>query len=243
MPNTLIPSFFQIDHEPEENIDACTTVRFNSPSCSYPEFPGCFQCDVSNPYYRVAVTFHYFCHIVAFTCCLLFLTKCIIAWRVVADELSNPTTMTPCGVVCITLISVAAGRGFIGEFIVILTSIFHILLSIWFLYIAIYKFRQSPDPGWFPNTVGIAYAAVKTWLYFALPGIAIMGVSLSCLIFLSRSCRPFTSFLTFCLYTLSCPTALYGLSVHDLSHRVSSVLALSMLLDYFHGIVPDIFAL
>ena len=162
----------------EENIDTCTTVHFYSPHCIYSEFPGCFDCDMSNPIYLIAVTFHYFCHCVAAICCLLFLTKCLIAWRVVADELSNPTTSTPCGVVCITLICVAAGRGIIGEVVVLVTSAFHFMLSIWFLYMAIFKYHLWPDPGWFPNTVGIAYAAVKTWLYFPVPGLIFMVVRL-----------------------------------------------------------------
>ena len=85
------------------------------------------------------------------------------------------------------MVCVSAGQGAIGEFVVITTSIFHILLSFWFLYIAMYKFRLWPDPGWFPNTVGIAYAAVKTWLYFPVIGLGILGVGLStaetCLVF------------------------------------------------------------
>lgn len=161
----------------EENIGSCSTVRFNSAQCTYPEFPGCFECDTTDPIYRFVITFHYFCHCVAGTCCLLFLAKCVIAWRTVADELSNPTTSTPCGVVCITIICVAAGRGLVGEAIVLITSVFHVLLSFWFLYIAICKYRLWPDPGWFPNTVGIAYAAIKTWLYFPVPGFVFMTVS------------------------------------------------------------------
>lgn len=165
-------------------MDACTTVRFYSAQCSYPEFPGCFECDTTNSIYRGVLIFHYFCHCFALLCCLLFLAKCAIAWRVVTDELNNPTTSTPCGVVCITMICVAAGRGFIGEVVVTLTSVFHILLSFWFLYIATYKFRQLPDPGWFPNTVGIAYAAVKTWLYFPSLGLCIMALCMVYLLFL-----------------------------------------------------------
>jgi hypothetical protein len=161
----------------EENMDSCTTVQFFSPRCTYPEFPGCFDCDTQNPIYLGVLTFHYFCHTVALLCCLVFLAKCLIAWRVVADELSNPTTSTPCGVVCITLICVAAGRGPIGEAVVLITSLFHFILSIWFLYIAVIKFRLWPDPGWFPNTVGLAYAAVKSWLYFPVLGLFYMGVS------------------------------------------------------------------
>ena len=161
----------------EENIGSCTTVHFHSPQCTYPEFPGCFDCDISDPIYQLTITFHYFCHCVAATCCLLFFGKCILAWRVVVDELSNPATSTPMGVVCITIICVAAGRGWIGEVIVLVTSAFHLLLSFWFLFMAIVQFRLWPDPGWFPNTVGIAYAAVKTWLYFPIPGLFLMSVS------------------------------------------------------------------
>jgi hypothetical protein len=161
----------------EENLASCSTVRFNSAQCTYPEFPGCFECDTTDPIYRSVLTFLYICHCVAGACCLLLLAKCAIAWRTVADELSNPTTSTPCGVVCITIICVDAGRGLLGEAIVLITSVFHVLLSFWFLYIAIYKYRLWPDPGWFPNTVGIAYAAIKTWLYFPIPGIVLMTVS------------------------------------------------------------------
>ena len=145
----------------EENIDECTTVQFFSPQCTYPEFPGCFECDVTNPIYILAVSFHYFCHIVALICCLIFLAKCAIAWRVVADELSNPTTSTPCGVVCITLICVAAGRWTIGYYTVMITSFFHFILSLWFLYIAICKFRLYPDPGWFVSTLEINLCTVS----------------------------------------------------------------------------------
>lgn len=158
--------------------------------------------------------FHYFCHIVAATCCLLFLTKCILAWKTVADELSNPATATPVGVVCITLICVAAGRGTVGEVIVICTSIFHVLLSFWFLYIAIFKFRLWPDPGWFPNTVGIAYASIKTWLYFPVPGLAIMVV---------RSCNESSVALVTSLFAHVLLVAMYGLPFLYIPYCVSVV--------------------
>jgi hypothetical protein len=159
----------------EENSDSCTPAFFYSKQCSYPEFPGCFECDTTNPTYIAVVSFHYFCHCVALTCCILFIAKCILAWKVVADELSNPTTATPIGVVCITLICVAAGRfGPIGECAVLLTSAFHVLISFWFIYMAVFVFRLQPDPSWFPCTVGIAYAAVKSWIYYTIPGFMIM---------------------------------------------------------------------
>lgn len=51
------------------------------------------------------------------------------------------------GVVCITVICVLAGRfGLVGEIGVLSVSIFHVLLSFWFLYIAVVRFRLWPDP-------------------------------------------------------------------------------------------------
>jgi len=89
--------------------------------------------------------------------------------------------MTPIGVVCITLICVAAGRfGVVGETTVVIVSAFHVFISFWFLYKAIFVFKLQPDPSWFPCTVGIAYAAIKTWLYYPIPGFLLM---LLCMIY------------------------------------------------------------
>lgn len=139
----------------EETAGVCHPRRYHDAACTYSEFPGCFECDTSNHYYKAALTFHTVCNGVGAVCALLFLCKVILAWQVVADELKNPATATPVGVVCITVVCVAAGRGLAGEAIVIATSIFHVLLAFWFLYTAIVQFRLLPDPGWFPNTVGI----------------------------------------------------------------------------------------
>lgn len=166
----------------EENIDACQPAYFYSKQCTYPEFPGCFECDTTNPIYLAVVSFHYFCHLIALTCSLLFVGKCILAWKVVIDELQNPATASPIGVVCITLICVAAGRlGVIGEWTVLIVSVFHVLISFWFIYMAVVVFRLQPDPSWFPCTVGIAYAAIKTWLYYPMSGFLMMML---CMIYL-----------------------------------------------------------
>lgn len=95
----------------EEIIASCIPVHFNSPLCSFPEFPGCFECDTANKSYRAALFFHNCCTTVAGILAILFLFKVAIAWRVVADDLSNPATATPFGVICITLVCVFAGRG------------------------------------------------------------------------------------------------------------------------------------
>ena len=99
----------------EENIDDCQHVHFYSPHCTFPEFPGCFECNVDNKWYILGLNWHYFCSIVSLTFCSMIMLKVIIAWDVVKDELSNPTTSTPCGVFCIAMVCVFAGRGPIGE--------------------------------------------------------------------------------------------------------------------------------
>jgi hypothetical protein len=136
----------------EENNDSCRPVHYYSPQCTFSEFPGCFQCDTSLPIYQLALYFHYLCSTVAATCCILFVLKTILAWPVVADELSNPTTSTPIGVVCIATVCAFAGQGKIGELIVLVASGFHCIMAFWFLYMAIFRFGLYPDPGWFPNT-------------------------------------------------------------------------------------------
>jgi hypothetical protein len=154
----------------EENLDSCIPIPYNSLECTFTEFPGCFDCDTSLFVYRAGLSFHYTCHVVAGTMCLFFLLKLLLARQVVIDELSNPATSTPCGVICITIICVAAGRGKIGEIIVLCTSFFHFLLALWFFRMSLFKYHLKPDPSWGPNTVGIVYAAIKTWLYYPLAG-------------------------------------------------------------------------
>lgn len=164
----------------EENIASCVPVHYNSPLCSFPEFPGCFYCDTTNKTYRAALLFHNVCTTVAGTLSILFLFKVIIAWKVVADDLSNPATATPFGVICITLVCVFAGRGAIGEWIVLMTSLFHFCFAFWFLWMALVKYKTLPDPSWFPATIGISYAAIKTWLYFPVAGKLLLGICSAC---------------------------------------------------------------
>ena len=155
----------------EESIGACTPVHYYSDQCSFPEFPGCFACDTTNPIYRTALTFHLCCHVVAGLCCLLFFLKVLTGGAAVLDELRNPATSTPMGVVGITMVCVFAGRfGWFGEALVVTTSAAHVVLSVYFLYQALVIYRLYPDPGWFPNTVGLAYPAVKTFLIFPVVG-------------------------------------------------------------------------
>ena len=164
----------------EEVVPTCNHVWYYSKECSFREFPGCFACDVDNLWYKAALYFHYFCSSISAVACLLFLFKVILAPQAVWDLLKNPTTSTSAGVWCIAMTCTFAGHnGFFGEMISIVTVYFHVVLSIWFLYMALFKFRLWPDPGWFPCVVGISYAAIKTWIYFPMAGLLIMAVGFS----------------------------------------------------------------
>jgi hypothetical protein len=164
----------------EEMLDTCTPAAFRSPQCTFAEFPGCFDCSLAiesnSTAYHVALHFHYLCHTFAAVLLLGFVLKAILAWEIVWDELSNPTTSTPCGLVLITTCVIGAGRGIVGEMIVLGASCMHVLLFFWFVSMAI-KYKMLPDPSWAPNTMGICYAAVKTWIYLPVPGLILMGVS------------------------------------------------------------------
>lgn len=161
----------------EENLETCVPVHFHSPNCSYPEFPGCFECDTSVYWYNAAYYFHMTCSGIAGILALSFFVKLILAQRVVWDELSNPTTATPAGLICMTLDVVFAGRGLFGELAVVSASTIHLCLAVWFIYMTL-VYHIMPQPSWFPNTVGIGLSAVKTWLYFPMAGHFLMAVSL-----------------------------------------------------------------
>jgi len=162
----------------EENLDTCMPVHFHSTQCSFPEFPGCFYCDTSTFMYQVAVYFHYACSVVAGVMAMLFFAKVILARRVVIDELSSPTTASPAGLICMTMVCVFAGRGIVGQVLVTLAAGMHLCLASWFIYMAL-AYRILPDPSWYPNTVGIGLSAVKAWLYYPVPGHFLMAISLT----------------------------------------------------------------
>ena len=133
-------------------VDSCQHVHYFSSQCKFREFPGCFECDVTNPWYQLALNFHWLCSTVSGIACILFILKVILAPHTVIHMLKNPTTSTPVGVFCIAMVCTFAGqRGAFGESIVLVTSCLHVILAFWFLYMAIFQFRLWADPGWFPN--------------------------------------------------------------------------------------------
>ena len=160
----------------EENLDSCEPVHFHSSQCTFPEFPGCFYCDRTARMYRVAVYFHFGCKGLAGLLAMTFVAKVLLATRVVIDEMSSPTTSSPAGLLCMTTVCVFAGRGLIGQVMVSLAAVFHLGLVIWFIYMAL-AYHIMPEPSWFPNTIGVGLSAVKTWLYYPMPGHLLMAVS------------------------------------------------------------------
>jgi hypothetical protein len=162
----------------EENLKSCMPVHFHSSQCNFPEFPGCFYCDKTQPIYEIAVHFHFACSMFGGFLALLFISKLFFARRVVFDELSSPTTASPAGLICMTVTIVAAGRGLVGQVLVSVAASVHLCLVIWFIYMAL-AYQIMPDPSWFPNTVSIGFSAVKVWLYYPMCGHFLMAVSLT----------------------------------------------------------------
>lgn len=160
----------------EENLESCERVHFHSSQCTFPEFPGCFYCDTTNPLYRAALNFHYGCNAAAGFLAFLFVAKVLLATRVVVDELASPITASPAGLLCMTTVCVFAGRGLIGQLMVSIAASIHLGLVIWYIYMAL-AYQIMPEPTWFPNTIGIGLSAVKTWLYYPMPGHLLMAVS------------------------------------------------------------------
>ena len=161
----------------EEMLDSCKPVHFHSSQCNFPEFPGCFYCDTSDQIYRIALGFHNGCSFVAGFIVLLFFLKICLARQTVVDEMNSPTTSSPAGLMCMTIVCVFAGHGPFGQFMVTLAAGIHFIVAVWFIYMA-GAYNILPDPSWYPNTVGIGISAVKTWLYYPMPGHFLMAVSI-----------------------------------------------------------------
>jgi len=166
----------------EEMLDTCIRVHYHSEQCKYAEFPGCFSCDQSSPIYQVILQFHNACSIFAAIIAFLFVAKVFIAKMVVIDEMNSPTTASPAGLLCMTLVSVFAGKGLYGQVIVTVAAALHFCITVWFIHMAA-AYNILPDPSWYPNTVGIGISALKLWVYYPMPGHFLMSISLLLYIF------------------------------------------------------------
>lgn len=103
--------------------------------------------------------------------------KIIIAFPVVRDELANPTTAAPLGLLCMALEKIFGGNfGAVGMSFVFGASALQTIVAIWFIFISI-VYKTLPEPSWFPNTTGLGLAAAKIYLYWSLGGYLLSGLS------------------------------------------------------------------
>ena len=160
----------------EMNTTSCKPVDFHSPLCAFREFPGCFECDTNDPYYRIATSFLYTTAAFGAVLVSFIVLRTMLAFRSVVDELSSPTTASPAGLICMTIVVCSAGQGVLGQILVTVAASLHFLLTIWFLYMAV-SYNILPDPSWYPNTVGLGLSAIKVWLYYPRCGTFLMSVS------------------------------------------------------------------
>jgi hypothetical protein len=186
----------------------CKPVHFHDPENTYVhEFPGSFSCE-QEPIYKGLLYFHFSCTIFAAILASFFLLKVVLAWRVVSEDLANPVTATPVGVICITLEVICAAGGKFGKVGVFVVAIFHGLFAFWYLYVAVFKFKLLPDPSWFPGMVGLAYAAVKTWLICNLVGKIFLAVRSY---FFAGGTFDIAQSLTFCILSQLCLSFFFGI--------------------------------
>lgn len=116
----------------EENASDCIPTEYHNEACVFPEFPGCFACDTSRTGYLIALNFHYFCSAFSFVLASFLIGKILIAFPVVRDELANPTTAAPLGLLCMALDKCFAGNfGFFGKAITFMSASTQLVVAIW----------------------------------------------------------------------------------------------------------------
>lgn len=116
----------------EENASDCIPTEYHNEACVFPEFPGCFACDTSRTGYLIALNFHYFCSALSFVFASFLIGKILIAFPVVRDELANPTTAAPLGLLCMALDKCFAGNfGFFGKAITFMSASTQLVVAIW----------------------------------------------------------------------------------------------------------------
>ncbi len=118
----------------EETSDTCHPIDYHNEGCTYPEYSGCFACDTSKSGYRFILNFHYLCSSISFVFASCLVGKVLIAFPVMRDELANPTTAAPIGLICMALDKCFAGNfGFYGQGIVFLSSAAQTVVAIWYV--------------------------------------------------------------------------------------------------------------
>jgi hypothetical protein len=68
---------------------------------------------------------------------MLFFVKAMLNWKSFIDEISSPTTSSPAGLIFMTMALAFIGKGDIGEMLVIVASLLHLVLVVWFIYMSL----------------------------------------------------------------------------------------------------------
>ena len=96
----------------------------------------------------------------------------------VRDELANPTTAAPLGLLCMAVEKIFGGNfGIVGMSFVFGASAIQTAVAVWFIFISI-VYKTLPEPSWFPNTTGLGLAAAKIFLYWTAGGYVLSGLSI-----------------------------------------------------------------
>jgi hypothetical protein len=67
----------------------------------------------------------------------MFLAKAMLNWKSFIDEVSSPTTSSPAGLMFMTVALAFIGKGDVGEMLVIMASLLHLVLVVWFIYMSL----------------------------------------------------------------------------------------------------------
>mmetsp|Transcript_9548 Transcript_9548/g.20593 ORF Transcript_9548/g.20593 Transcript_9548/m.20593 type:complete len:1435 (-) Transcript_9548:31-4335(-) len=162
----------------QEVLMTCQQVKFHTSQCLFPQFPGCYFCDEYNLWYQTAVAVDNGCSYIGGVSVFVFFLKALVSWRTFIDEMSSPVTTSPAGLIFMTMVLSFAGKcGTLGAVLVFVASGLHLVLAIWFIYMSL-AYQIIPDPGWFPNTIGIGLCAVKVWFYYPLLGHFLIAITL-----------------------------------------------------------------
>lgn len=100
-------------------------------------FAGCYFCDEFNHVYQMVTHFHSACSYIGGVSVVVFLAKALLNWKSFIDEMSSPTTSSPAGLIFMTMAMAFIGKGDIGEMLVILASLLHLILVSWFIYMSL----------------------------------------------------------------------------------------------------------
>lgn len=116
----------------EESANDCVPIDYHDEACVYPEFAGCFACDTTRTGYWIMLNLHHLCNAISFVLASCLIGKILVAFPVVRDELANPTTAAPLGLLCMAFDKVFAGNfGYVGEAITFMSATLQTIVLAW----------------------------------------------------------------------------------------------------------------